>query len=109
MMNDGFLSAAVLILFLNDRRSVTFPMLRLLDDRCAVPINGLTLVRLSDCDASAHWTGLSANTPYYWRSAARSVPDNMYANVVKLRAYAASQGQDWRYGNASLPIQLSRG
>ncbi|MGY4282694.1 hypothetical protein ACVWXO_001914 [Bradyrhizobium sp. LM2.7] len=33
MMNDGFLSAAVLILFLNDGRSITFPGLGLLDDR----------------------------------------------------------------------------
>lgn len=64
VMNDGFLSAAVLILFLDDRRSVTFPMLRLPDDRCAVPIDGSVLVRLSDCDASADRTGLNADTDF---------------------------------------------
>jgi hypothetical protein len=41
--------------------------------------------------------------PYFWRSANRSMPDNMYANVAKLRAYAATRGQDWRYIQASLP------
>jgi hypothetical protein len=46
---------------------------------------------------------LSDFSPYFWRSAARSVPDNMYANVARLRAYAASHGEDWPYNKASLP------
>ena len=46
---------------------------------------------------------LSYTNPYFWRSAARSIPDNMYANIGKLRAYAASRGQDWSYSRASLP------
>jgi hypothetical protein len=46
---------------------------------------------------------LGYNNPYFWRSAARSMPDNMYANIVKLRNYATKRGQNWRYGNASLP------
>jgi hypothetical protein len=45
---------------------------------------------------------LAYYNPYFWRSAARSIPDNMYANIVKLRSYAAHHGQDWRYSNASL-------
>jgi hypothetical protein len=46
---------------------------------------------------------LSDANPYFWRSADRSIPDNMYANVAKLRVYAASRGQDWRYDKACLP------
>ncbi|MBV9279669.1 MAG: DUF3048 domain-containing protein, partial [Chloroflexi bacterium] len=32
---------------------------------------------------------VSYTNPYFWRSAARSIPDNMYADVARLRAYAA--------------------
>jgi Protein of unknown function (DUF3048) N-terminal domain/Protein of unknown function (DUF3048) C-terminal domain len=46
--------------------------------------------------------------PYFWRSADRSMPDNMYANVAKLRAYAASRGQNWRYSQASLPHKVPK-
>jgi hypothetical protein len=46
---------------------------------------------------------LSYYNHYYWRSDTRSIPDNMYANVARLRAYAAGRGQNWRYSNASLP------
>lgn len=45
---------------------------------------------------------LSYSTPYFWRTAARSTPDNMYANIAKLRAYGAARGQDWRYSGAAL-------
>lgn len=54
-------------------------------------------------DEGAQPFSLSYNNAYYWRSASRSVPDNMYANVARLRAYAAGHGQNWRYANASLP------
>jgi hypothetical protein len=40
---------------------------------------------------------------YFWRTANRTAPDNMYTNIGKLRAYAASKGQNWRYKQASLP------
>jgi len=64
VMNDLFLSAAVLILFLNDGRSISFPMLGLLDDSCAVPIDGRVLVRLPNRDASADGTSLNTNTHF---------------------------------------------
>jgi hypothetical protein len=40
---------------------------------------------------------------YFWRSADRSVPDNMYADEKGLRGYAAANHQDWPYRQASLP------
>lgn len=45
---------------------------------------------------------LTDSNPYFWRSASRAVPDNMYANIVTLRAYAAGHGQNWHYDNAKL-------
>jgi hypothetical protein len=44
--------------------------------------------------------------PYFWRDSNRTMPDNMYANIVKLRTYAAKRGKDWRYGQATLPHKL---
>lgn len=46
---------------------------------------------------------LANSNSYYWRSATRWAPDNMYASVSRLRAYAASRRQDWRYSSAWLP------
>ncbi len=40
---------------------------------------------------------------YFWRTANRLAPDNMYTSVPKLRTYAAAKHQDWRYSQASLP------
>src|SRR4029077_19882940 len=51
---------------------------------------------------------LSYANPYFWRSADRSIPDNMYANIARLRAYAAKRRENWRYNQASLPHKPPR-
>lgn len=70
VMNDGFISAAALILFLDDRRSIRFPRLALLYHGRAVPISGPILVRLSDRDTSANWTGLNTDAHFALTKAA---------------------------------------
>jgi hypothetical protein len=51
---------------------------------------------------------LGSNNPYFWRSDTRSIPDNMYADIVKLRTYVDDRRQNWRYSNASLPHQQAQ-
>ncbi|MCK1521929.1 hypothetical protein [Bradyrhizobium sp. 17] len=63
-MDNFFLSAAVLILSFDDRRSITFPVLGLPDDSCAFAINGSALMRLANSDASADGTGLNTNANF---------------------------------------------
>jgi hypothetical protein len=43
---------------------------------------------------------------YFWRDDHRTIPDNMYANIAKLRTYVAKRRQNWRYAGASLPHKL---
>jgi hypothetical protein len=40
--------------------------------------------------------------PYFWRDDARQIPNNMFANERLLRRYAAANGQNWPYRQASL-------
>jgi hypothetical protein len=64
VMDNFFFSAAVLILSLNDGRSISFPMLGLPDDSCVVAVNGSALIRFTDGDASAHRTSLNTNANF---------------------------------------------
>jgi hypothetical protein len=64
------------------------------------------LPKVYNLDQGTEQFMLSYYNSYFWRSDTRSIPDNMFANIAKLRAYAAGRGQDWRYGNASLPHKL---